>query len=409
MKQYGIMVWSLAFVLALLTGCGGGSTGEEKSFQATVLEVNDSSALVEALEDEEVRNSSDQFSFGTENLDDIGAEAGDIVRVLYTGGIMETYPAQIQAVSWSVVRKASDISGDNSDGDSSGKGGGSDAENDSEALPKEESPADTAIPARESACDEIVFTVSEQVGPGGGSFEMAYTDGARDVLWYYDEFFTLERFEDGEWKELPMEGGLCGMTSYMEISKESPEELKLNWSYLYGPLEPGIYCVTKEIFPRKEVKSDGQEEQAVMQEQDCFAGELPDTEAGVPVYAVFELKEGLGLSLRVRTASPDGLTLEFVRDGGNPTGELLYGSSYWLQRLENDRWCAVEYADPNQEIGWTEEGYNIPETGSEQQIDWGWLYGSLPSGQYRICKDVMDFRESGDYDQYFYTAEFEIP
>ncbi|MDE6905494.1 MAG: hypothetical protein K2P76_11280 [Lachnospiraceae bacterium] len=35
-----------------------------------------------------------------------------------------------------------------------------------------------------------------------------------------------------------------------------------------------------------------------------------------------------------------------------------------------------------------------------------WLYGMLESGRYRIVKTVTDFRETGDYTDYTYTAEF---
>lgn len=245
------------------------------------------------------------------------------------------------------------------------------------------------LPARENECGEVTFSVLGQAGPGSGSFEMAYSEDNMDTVWYYDEFFTLERYADGAWEEMPMEGGLCGVTSHMEIPKEEPEKLDLDWGYLYGPLEPGIYCVTKNVFPQR-------------------AGSL-DTDAGVPVHAVFALREGLGLSLKAEDVSSTGLTLEFVREGGSPTGELQYGSSFWLQRLEDGRWCAVERVNPEQEIGWTDEAYPIPEEGSRQAVNWEQLYGELPSGRYRLFKDVTDFRKTGDYDMYSFSVEFEIP
>lgn len=245
------------------------------------------------------------------------------------------------------------------------------------------------LPERETGCEAVAFSVSGQAGPGGGAFEMAYAGNQRDEVWYYDEFFTLERYEDGVWEEMPMQGGLCGVTSHMEIPKAGPEKLDLDWGYLYGPLEPGVYCVTKEVFPQGE------------------GG--PDTDAGVPVHAVFAIREGLGLHLKAEDVSSTGLTLEFVREGGSPAGELECGSSFWLQRLEDGRWCAVERVDSEQEIGWTDEAYPIPEEGSRQNVDWEQLYGELPPGQYRIFKDVTDFRETGDCDGFFFFAEFEIP
>ena len=72
----------------------------ESTFQATVLDLNDTTALVEPLEGEDERRSSDTISFGLEGLDDIGAQVGSVVEVTYSGGMMESYPAQIKAVSW---------------------------------------------------------------------------------------------------------------------------------------------------------------------------------------------------------------------------------------------------------------------------------------------------------------------
>lgn len=72
------------------------------SFIATVLEINESSVLVEPVANEIERQSSDQISFGIQDLVDIDAEVGSVVQVSYTGGIMETYPAQIHATNWSI-------------------------------------------------------------------------------------------------------------------------------------------------------------------------------------------------------------------------------------------------------------------------------------------------------------------
>ena len=34
------------------------------------------------------------------------------------------------------------------------------------------------------------------------------------------------------------------------------------------------------------------------------------------------------------------------------------------------------------------------------EIDWEWLYGSLPDGIYRLGKEITDFRSTGNYDTY---------
>lgn len=42
----------------------------------------------------------DKIQFGTGNLERIGFNVGTVVQVTYKGGIRETYPAQINAISW---------------------------------------------------------------------------------------------------------------------------------------------------------------------------------------------------------------------------------------------------------------------------------------------------------------------
>lgn len=264
------------------------------------------------------------------------------------------------------------------------------------------------IPVRENECREVIFESTDQITPGGGTFHMTYAEDY-EAFWYYDEFFTLEQYIDGDWRELPMlVGGLCGTTGYWQIDEAVSNDLELNWSILYGALEPGIYCVKKEVFPARSNAINDMLGQAMPEEKGYLEHTGPDTDAGVSVYAVFELKDSLGISLQVQDITSTGLTMEFVCDGGNPTGELLYGNSYWLLRLVDGRWCSVEYRDQDYEAVWTEEAYAITSEGSSQKVDWEWLYGELPPGQYRFYKDVMDFRETGDYDSYRYYADFEI-
>ncbi|MBR4880543.1 MAG: hypothetical protein IKU19_01330, partial [Clostridia bacterium] len=78
------------------------NTDGENSFLAVVIEYNGSYAVVEPLEGEAERNSCSRISFSVGGFEDEDIEpcVGDTVRVTYTGGIMETYPAQINAVSW---------------------------------------------------------------------------------------------------------------------------------------------------------------------------------------------------------------------------------------------------------------------------------------------------------------------
>lgn len=74
-------------------------------FYATVQEISGSSVLVVPLAGEDELRSSDQITFSTKNLEDIGICVGDIVKITYDGQIMESYPAQIKAISWELDQR----------------------------------------------------------------------------------------------------------------------------------------------------------------------------------------------------------------------------------------------------------------------------------------------------------------
>lgn len=112
-----------------------------------------------------------------------------------------------------------------------------------------------------------------------------------------------------------------------------------------------------------------------------------------------------GLTFTVRDATPTGATLIWEQSGGSPTGELETGSDFFLERLEDGEWEAVPYVASN--IAWTSEGYLVPmgET-VEKTVNWEWIYGELSTGEYRVCKDFSDFRETADYDTKTLRAPF---
>ena len=113
-----------------------------------------------------------------------------------------------------------------------------------------------------------------------------------------------------------------------------------------------------------------------------------------------------GVYLAADDVTPTGLELEISQLGGYPTGRLQTGDWYEIERLEGG-WIPVKTVIDN--YAWNAVTYLIPENGEyETEINWEWLYGKLPKGNYRIAKEIMDFRESGDFDKRIFYAYFEI-
>jgi|GEM_PF-1127740 len=103
------LAFLIVFVL-LFAACSSGAentdTAENAVFSAQIIETSGSSVLVTPLKGEAILQSSDKVTFGIAGLDDINAAVGDIVTITYSGEIMESYPAQIIAISWALLEKA---------------------------------------------------------------------------------------------------------------------------------------------------------------------------------------------------------------------------------------------------------------------------------------------------------------
>ena len=96
---------SFLLVLSISASCAPDKpvpdkTGDERSFLAIIVEITNNTVVVEPLEGEEILSVADRISFSDENLDDINASVGDTVNILYLGEILTSYPAQVNAVSW---------------------------------------------------------------------------------------------------------------------------------------------------------------------------------------------------------------------------------------------------------------------------------------------------------------------
>lgn len=115
-----------------------------------------------------------------------------------------------------------------------------------------------------------------------------------------------------------------------------------------------------------------------------------------------------GLRLETKDVTPKGATLVFKQKGGNVTGELQTGESFWLEKLSGGKWISC-HTNPLIDYAFHMVAYMINSDGeTELKTDWHWLYGALGGGRYRIAKEVMDFRETGDFDEQIYYAYFEI-
>lgn len=116
------------------------------------------------------------------------------------------------------------------------------------------------------------------------------------------------------------------------------------------------------------------------------------------------LPDGVSLSVLPGSVTPSGASFRLFH---NTNASLQFGSEYVLQKLQDREWISVPYVIENG--AFTMEAYNLPKGEPRTlAVSWGWLYGELPPGEYRLLKTVTDFRSTGDFDNYTLAAEFTV-
>lgn len=115
--------------------------------------------------------------------------------------------------------------------------------------------------------------------------------------------------------------------------------------------------------------------------------------------------DGVTMNVKEETASSTKLTVVFENKSSS---QCIFGEYFSLEKKLNGKWYQVPVAISGN-YGFNTIGYKLA-TGETRElaVDWKWLYGSLDAGEYRIVKDIMDFRGTGDYDNYYLAAEFSI-
>lgn len=113
-----------------------------------------------------------------------------------------------------------------------------------------------------------------------------------------------------------------------------------------------------------------------------------------------------GVTMEVTECSDTSVTVKITNDTDK---DIECGSDFCLkmQDEETGEWRELDEVIDN--AAFNTIAYVIQKDSPyEAVIDFEWLYGKLEPGRYRIVKTVTDFRGTGDYTDYTYTAEFSI-
>lgn len=113
-----------------------------------------------------------------------------------------------------------------------------------------------------------------------------------------------------------------------------------------------------------------------------------------------------GVTMEVTECSDTSVTVKITNDTDK---DIECGEDFCLkmQDEETGEWRELDKVIDN--AAFNTIAYVIQKDSPyEAVIDFEWLYGKLEPGRYRIVKTITDFRGTGDYTDYAFTAEFSI-
>ncbi|MBE5884229.1 MAG: hypothetical protein E7291_07415 [Lachnospiraceae bacterium] len=133
-----------------------------------------------------------------------------------------------------------------------------------------------------------------------------------------------------------------------------------------------------------------------------FSEELP--EASISQVAADEVDMTDGVSMYVTYATDKGANLVFYNYSDK---DMQFGDDYELHMRRGDEWYKVDYVIDN--WAFHDIAYMMPQNEPiSWSVKWTYFHGTLAPGQYRIVKEVIDYRAPGDYTKYKLGAEFVV-
>lgn len=179
---------------------------------------------------------------------------------------------------------------------------------------------------------------------------------------FVSQDYTLQKRINDQWEDLPLPENHTPTADTEIVAPDTHTLQNIDWSNLHGSLSQGHYRIKKTASMNGETRN---------------------------LYAEFMITEPSGaVSFDLENVTPTGLDL-YIREEQPETGSYVMGSGFFLQVLTDSGWTAVP---PLEDSAYTKLlGVNVLENDS-WQLEWSYLYGELPEGTYRVCRDfsLMD-------------------
>lgn len=240
----------------------------------------------------------------------------------------------------------------------------------------------------------------ENIGPNGGEIVCRRTDSQVTETITVGAAVWLERWGEGGWE--PADGLIHVMDMDWGTDRwsiETGETLRwaVDWTPYYEPLAAGRYRLYKQF---RCVTEDGGEQY-------------------YNVYALFEVTADSlempnrhGVTMTAASVTPTGLTLTINRSEASDW-EIITGQAYTIETLSGMTWVPYERTDGLMiDFAWEDIAYVVQaDAPLTMAVDWEWLYGSLPAGDYRLCKEFygsLPIDRDPPYERFTASAEFRM-
>ncbi len=96
-----------------------------------------------------------------------------------------------------------------------------------------------------------------------------------------------------------------------------------------------------------------------------------------------------------------GLTLITTIRDDSYKGEFIYGEPYTIEKYSENIWQPL--AIINDDLEWTDSASFFDVGINKQTYNWSDLYGKLPKGRYRICKEIDKYSDNKSETKTYYT------
>ena len=200
----------------------------------------------------------------------------------------------------------------------------------------------------------------------------------------------------------------CGTSNNAEraeniISQSAVEESisseEINVVSASGDTQEPVQDSQSAVDKLSQLKENGYVDNEEQANSDVNVPEIIDSEKDANVFSPLA-----GVTMEVTEYSNTSVSVRITNDTDK---DIQCGSDFCLemQDEETEEWRELDEVIDN--AAFTMEAYRIQKDSPyETVINFEWLYGRLESGRYRMVKTVTDFRGTGNYTDYTYTAEF---